>query len=162
MCVEDDHYYVAARGDSVAHCTPCGNTLASTLGALGALIAGVAVVRHLVVGCYRTLPDGRKKELERRFKLYGFGRKLKIAISFYMIACEMGTVYELNLPEAVQRFLESMSVVVTLCINILLRTMPLECAGLSGFTAALRFWFLMPIVVVLVILVIYWPPLDLA
>ena len=77
-------YYVAASGSVGAHCTPCGNTLATTIA-----LACVALALLLALGAALMIyppPERVQKRIESASKRLTLAIKFKIVIAFYMIA----------------------------------------------------------------------------
>lgn len=74
-------------------------------------------------------------------------------MAFYLIATQIGNVYEVSLPEGLRALLDSLSVALTFGIKIAFDVAPLECAGLEGYTSRLVFFMVWPYAVVLFLLV---------
>ena len=69
-------------------------------------------------------------------------------IGFYLIAVKIDDVYDINMPNDIKEIYRRISVFCTLGIDFALETTPLECLGVSGYTADLVFWIVLPFVVV--------------
>ena len=146
-------HYVPAEGARVARCRRCEETLGTTLGYAAAILVGVLITLWTAHCMQRALvPPLWKGRLQQLHRALGLGTKLKILIGFYQIATKVGTVYEVQLPETVQRLLDRISLVITFGIEIGLEATPLECIGLAGHANKLLFWLLMPLVLALVLL----------
>ena len=146
------HHYVAAAGNEKAHCAECGSTIVATLGVTAGVLAAVAVALVIISRCYDRLDVGSKESLAAFRTRFGLASKLKILVGFYMIATQVGSVYEVLLPQEVQVLLYRMSVIVTLGINLALRVTPLACVGLSGYVSELLFWLILPVILLMMIL----------
>ena len=73
-------------------------------------------------------------------------------MGFYLIASEVGSVYEVVLPPDVNGFLESLSGFFSFGIDSpTLSSTPLECLGLSGYQWKLITYMLLPPVLVLLV-----------
>ena len=151
LCAEPNHYYVAARGGSMARCNTCGDTIGATIGIGLLLLLAVVLVAFGGSLAFQRLPGKSRAQLLRFFETATPRNKLKILVGFYMIATKISTVYEVRMPDEVARFLEGMSVAVTLGLDLGLEATPLACVGLAGYTPEMRFWTHMPLVVVLLI-----------
>lgn len=57
------------------------------------------------------------------------------------------------MPDAVQQLLDRFTVAITLGLDQLLTTTPLDCMSLGGYTNGLLFWTVLPFVLVLVVIV---------
>ena len=73
----------------------------------------------------------------------------QIIMGFYQIATSVGRMYEVDLPNDVEAFLQSLSIIVTLGAEKLAAT-PLECMGLAGYQPRLLFWMILPAALALV------------
>lgn len=135
-------YYVEATESEVAHCEPCGNSLASTvLMALGA----VALVAALVTAVSRyEMSEETRRRLQQLMARTTPLNKLKIVTGFYMIASRVDDVYDVHMPESIQDFLNQMKLTVSFGLQGFAMT-PLECMGASGYIPRLTFWFLVPL-----------------
>jgi len=147
VCADDRNFYVPATEQVPAHCKLCEATLGFTIG-VGMAITGAVLFTAL--GGFRLYHRWLPKHpaLQRRLlaalEIYTPRNKLKILASFYMIAAKVSTVYEVYLPDDVTRFLDLMTVPITLGIDLGLRYSRLECLGVSGYIARLVFWMTIP------------------
>ena len=147
-CQGDDWYYVGASGDEVAHCRPCSDTLGSSLGLTAAVVASVLLLLAILKRAHGRLGDGVRTAIREAHEKLRLDIKLKIIVGFYMIATQVSSVYEVRLPQDVQQLLSSMTVVVTLGVELGLRTTPLTCLGLPGYLPQLLFWMIAPLFLV--------------
>jgi hypothetical protein len=152
LCREDNHHYVSASGAERAHCRECGETLGASAGIFLGSVAGALLLTSTMRRGYRRLSPDTRDALRGAHRKLRLDVKLKIVIGFYMIATQVGSVYEVRLPEDVQRLLVRMATVVTLGIEVVLRTTPLSCVGLPGYVPQLLFWMLTPMLLGLLIL----------
>ena len=152
-CQGDDRYYVAASGKDTAVCKECNDTLGTSLGIAAAVLVSLVVLRTIIYLTHQQLSDDHKEAIRDAHRKLRLDNKLKILVGFYMIATQVGSVYEVRLPQDVQQLLSSMSVVVTLGIDLGLRTTPLACFGLPGYIPQLLFWMITPLFLVGLILV---------
>ena len=74
-------------------------------------------------------------------------------IGFYQLVAPISTVYEVRLPDDVEKTLDIMAAAVSLGINVGLEATPLECLGLGGYSARVAFWIVLPIVLIALIAV---------
>ena len=61
----------------------------------------------------------------------------------------MASVYEVDPPAQIKQLLSAFRLVITLGISDL--TTPLECAGLHGYQNQLRFWMIMPLILIAIV-----------
>ena len=153
LCQDDDHYYVPASGESRAHCSECGGTFETTLGVVLAIVVGaIFLVTALERGYHRLSLDARLA-LKGAHKKLRLDVKLKIIVGFYMIATQVGDVYEVRLPQDIQQLFIVMTGIVSLGLNARsIQTTPLACLGLPGYVPQLLFWTLAPLILVALIL----------
>ena len=145
-------YYIAASGKDKARCEDCGQTLAATIGlAFAAVSSALLVVAALRRGYRNHLTNDAKTALRDAHEAVRLDNKLKVLIGFYMIASQVGSVYEVRLPQDVRLLLHRMSLVASLGISLGLETTPLSCLGLSGYISQLMFWMITPLVLVLLV-----------
>ena len=152
LCIEPDHYYVAASGAAAAHCSECGSVLAITIGVGLASVIGVVLAWRLAVLARRTAPREVQDFMECFMNEYTPRNKLKILVGFYMIASKVDTVYDVALPADVRNVLDVLSRAFTLGIQGSI-TPFLECAGLSSYTTRLLSWLVLPPIVAAIIVV---------
>ena len=152
LCREGNHHYVSASGAELAHCRECGETLGASAGIFLGCVVGAMILTSAILRGYRRLSLNAREALRGAHRTLRLDVKLKIIVGFYMITTQVGSVYEVRLPEDVQRLLVRMATVVTLGIEVILRTTPLSCVGLPGYVPQLLFWMLTPMVLVLLIL----------
>ena len=160
-CDAEDHYYVAALNDREARCSSCDEAHGALLGTVIGVVCGALL---LVIGysrftkrraddkesyCEQLLHRCKKSALIRKLLL---GNKLKILIGFYMIATQVGSVYEVRLPEDVSQFLHAVSVIVELGFSLAFQLAPLACVGLDGYTTKLTFWMIVPLYLVALVI----------
>ena len=69
-------------------------------------------------------------------------------IGFYLIAVKIDDVYDINMPNDIKEIYRRISVFCTLGIDFALETTRLECLNVSGYTAELVFWIVLPFVIV--------------
>ena len=155
-CEDEKRFYVAASGSEVAHCEECRDTLGASL----ALVAGALVSVLLLWALPYALSKDVKETIRNAHKKLRLDNKAKIIVGFYMIATQVSSVYEVRLPQDVQQLLHSMTVVITVGIELGLRATPLACLGLHGYMPQLLFWMITPLL--LVGLIIIWAALSMA
>ena len=69
-------------------------------------------------------------------------------IGFYLISVKIDDVYNINMPNDIKEIYRRISLFCTLGIDFALETTPLECLGVTGYTADLVFWIVLPFVIV--------------
>ena len=77
---------------------------------------------------------------------------MQITIIFYGIVTAVDSVYEVELPGEVRQVLNAFSITFTFGISYV--STPLECLGLHDYLSTLRFWTVLPAVLVLVIVLL--------
>jgi len=110
---------------------------------VAAIAGGAAVVVPLLYWLHARLSPALRMRLVRMRDAHKLPNKIKILVGFYMIATQLGRVYEVTLPTDVRAIYQSIEVLLTLGID--LEFTPLECLGLHGYMWQLVFWTLLPI-----------------
>lgn len=163
-CRYAGYYYAPTSSGQPSQCKPCDQALhpAAALAVFVGILLGIwAATQQLIrafrstgayqsfVWLYRKVINSKLADIIRGLRL---GNKIKITIGFYMIATEVGSVYEVELPEDVQQLLDQMTIVLTFGIKLGIRVSPLACAGLGGYIAELLFWMVTPLAVVTLVM----------
>ena len=140
--VRDDSVYYNAKESS---CMPCeGNALLTVLVVVGGC-AGVAGLLSLWMRLRHRLPLRVIAMLGWLWRLYtqlSLRAKIKQMMSFYQVATRITEVYDLELPGAVVRLLESFDII---NINIEAMGLPLQCLGLGSYGHSLAFTMFAPL-----------------
>ena len=129
---------------------------ALTCAAVGAVIVA-GMLRAALKPWYGYLSERNQKRLSvaRRglVRLHGFLRlecTLKILLSFYMIATEVISVYEVEIPADIQRLVNDARI--SNAFTHVMGLEPFACVGLNSYMAVLLFWMLAPMVIIALIL----------
>jgi len=139
-------YYVEATSNKEAHCKECGDHLLQTVAVAAAVLAALSVAA-IGLACLKC-----KQRVSRFLLRFAAQSKIKILISFYMIATKVHIIYDVALPSDVRAVLRALSFTFTLGLQGIATT-PLACLGLGGYVNELRFWIIFPIIVALIVLV---------
>jgi len=145
-------FYSPSSEDAPATCKDCGNTLPQTLVLFGAGLGALIALGALAWLCLRRLSTRQLRRLKAANERFTPLNKFKILITFYQICTKISGVYEVTLPNDVNELLDQITVVITLGMTGVATT-PLECLGLEGYVWRLRFWMIVPVVIILVIVV---------
>ena len=144
-------YYATATASRRAQCKECRESARdSILVFIGYLI--LAAVAVLLALCWfrAYLSAQRQRQLQYAWRAFTPHNKAKILIGFYMIATEVGKIYEVALPPSVKNVLSSFAIVVSFGFNGV--SSVLECLGMRGYVATLAFYMITPPVLALFIL----------
>ena len=146
-------FYSKASDDAVATCTPCGDTLVSTLAIAAIVFAGLVLLVLTAIFLWRQAGAKTTARLLRLNDTFTPKNKLKIILTFYQLSTKVSSVYEVVLPPDVNAFLEYLSNLVTLGIDSPeLSSTPLQCMNLSGYTVQLITYMAVPLILILVIM----------
>ena len=152
-------YYSAASGQQVAQCKGCYDSARDTiLIAFGVIVASVIAVLIIVL-IYRScladcLGEHHQKQLSDAWRKFTPHVKLKILISFYVIATKIDIVYEVVLPPEVKRILSVFALIVSFGFTGV--NSVLECLDMRGYVPTLTFYMVAPAAVALLVLLVGW------
>jgi len=145
----DRVYYLAADSGSAAKCAACGSLVGRTIGIVVATAAGLLLALLVLRVLARKCPR-RRTSLFATVERYRIAvkpeTKLKILVSFYMLISKVDSVYEVTLPADVRRFLDNISIGISLGLSS--TTSVLTCLGLRSYHEQLLLWMLLPPVLV--------------
>ena len=141
----DAVFYSKATAEKVAECLPCGefvkvNTTLFILIGIAAGVVGTALLLQWV--CRRKLTAQQRAQLLASWVRLKPLNKLKILISFYMIATKVDNVYEVEFPSSLKRMLNVIAIGVSLNLDGLGST--LECVGFKSYLSQLLAFTIMP------------------
>jgi hypothetical protein len=150
-CVEDGHYYVAARSGAAAHCDSCVGVFTSS----GFLLAVILLPLGAAVACGVLAVRMSKEKWQQRLvrawptltRSLGIANKLKLTIGFFQIVTRVHDVYDIMLPNAVRKLLQAIAFTISLGVE----GIPLECMGAKGYVARLVLWVLVPLMLVMLV-----------
>ena len=143
-------YYARGTDSRRAHCELCRQSARdSILGFIALLSIAGAVALLLLCGYRAFIPERRRVQLRHAWHTFTPNDKLKILISFYMIATKIPSVYEVELPPRVSEMLSNFSIVVSFGFNGIGSV--LECLGMRGYSASLTIYIFAPFVLALLI-----------
>ena len=144
-------FYEPAWEGFMARCAPCGGLVAGTIGVVIAVIAALLLLVSLTRYC---AAKGLQQEtLERLWRLWlacKLESSLKICIGFYQIVTRIPDVYEVSLTNELRMILSYFTLAISLNLGSVSDL--LTCLGLDGYFARLFFWFCVPPVLIVVVL----------
>ena len=141
-------YYSAASDSEKAHCNSCDHISlsGSTVTGLVTLSAGLLLIGF----CYLALE--RQKRL--RYLIFIAWRqvavKLKLVVSFFLIAVKVGKVYQVELPPDVRALLSRLELPLSLGFDLVGTIF--ECAHMGSYVDKMAGWILLPPLLILVLI----------
>ena len=145
-------FYSRSTQSAVAMCKPCKDTAQSTI--LLYVGLGIAAIALLLLFFFilKRLSIELQERLSRVWLLFNPHVKLKILISFYMIATKVDDVYEVNLPASVKNLLEGFAIGLSFGFSSLGNAM--ECLGYRGYVPLLLTYTVTPLGIALLISIV--------
>ena len=148
-------YYSVATTSQRAHCRECGETVRDTILIFLGVAVGLIVAWSVAWFSYEIWASERRKmQVKYAWRAFTPHNKLKIMISFYMIATKTNAVYEVDLPPSVERLLDVFAVGIsfgTMSVGSML-----ECLKIGGYLSILIFYMATPLLLAaLIVLVIF-------
>jgi len=143
-------YYSPATETRRAHCPLCRESARdSLLAVVGYLLLACIVVAGLVAWVQQSWSLRAKKQLADVWRDFTPQVKLKILMSFYMVATKVDTVYEVELPPQVARALAQIGSVASFGFQFV--GPMLQCYGVTDYVTRLAVSMAIPLVIGLVI-----------
>lgn len=146
---EQSVYYVSASKEEVAHCELCGDTNQRSIIMGSAAVFLLPLVAMLVMRCVSKVPPSVAEKAALIHSTYSPLVKAKVLLGFYMVATKVSSVYDVEFPAEVKRFLSSFKFVVSFGLEGF--STPLECFGLRGYVPRLAFWVVVPVCVAVLV-----------
>ena len=151
---ETTYYYVTASEGRLAHCKACtGSIKRNTALVIGFGSLGFFVALGLAWYVVAKVPAMYKKWIVKWARVISLKTKLKHLYSFYAVVVKIDSVYRVVLPGSVRALVQAVSGLIDFGISFAIET-PLKCLGYGSYLDTLRFWMLLPLLIIGLIVVV--------
>ena len=143
-------FYEKASREQPAHCEPCelGRLFSVESVVIGGLLVLAAVALVALSRRLKRRTSQRTKDKAARWVVVlGLAAKLKMLYGCYTILSKLEPVYKVHLPRQVSQVLRLFAVLTSFGLDVAFGA-PLQCFGWGGYERSLRFWMILPLVVI--------------